>query len=334
VEPAVYASPGGQVEAPLRQPPAEPGRPFVVVLDLPAARGDPTALQYIAAAADPWPGALALWRSADGTSFSPVQIFEVPAIVGRTRTALAPGPLWRWDPTAVEVEISSGTIPSIPEQAALAGGNLFALRGADGRWEILSAAVAELIGERTYRLSRLLRGLSGSEPEAARTVPPGATIVRLDDAVVPLTAALSDLGQTWRYRVGPADRDHADDGAVAFSATAGPDALKPLSPVRVRARRSAEGVEISWIRRTRRDGDAWEPLDVPLGEDREAYDVDILDGGAVVRTLSASEPRAVYSVIDEAADFGGQQATLSLRVAQLSAAVGRGFERSVVLPVT
>jgi hypothetical protein len=121
---------------------------------------------------------------------------------------------------------------------------------------------------------------------------------------------------------------------VAFSATAGPDALKPLSPVRVRARRSAEGVEISWVRRTRRDGDAWEPLDVPLGEDREAYDVDILDGGAAVRTLSASEPRAVYSVIDEAADFGGQQATLSLRVAQLSAAVGRGFERSVVLPVT
>ena len=34
-----------------------------------------------------------------------------------------------------------------------------------------------------YRLSRLLRGLAGSEPQAARSVPSGATIVRLDEAV-------------------------------------------------------------------------------------------------------------------------------------------------------
>ena len=84
-------------------------------------------------------------------------------MIGRTTTALAPGPLWRWDPRAVlDVEFSSGALSSIDDEAALAGGNLFALQGADGRWEILSAARAELIGERSYRLSRFLRGLAGS----------------------------------------------------------------------------------------------------------------------------------------------------------------------------
>jgi hypothetical protein len=104
--------------------------------------------------------------------------------------------------------------------------------------------------------------------------------VRLDDAVAPVTATLSDLGQTWTYRVGPAGRDHGDDDAVEFTATAGPDALKPMSPVHVRAKRVAGAIEISWLRRTRRDGDPWEPLDVPLGEDVSACKVDILKRGA------------------------------------------------------
>ncbi len=42
------------------------------------------------------------------------------------------------------------------------------------------------------------------------------------------------------------------------------------------------GVTIRWIRRTRADGDSWTG-EVPLGEDSERYEVDILvrhDGGA------------------------------------------------------
>src|SRR3712207_8333536 len=55
-----------------------------------------------------------------------------------------------------------------------------------------------------------VRGLGGSEPEASRTVPSGAVLVCLDKAAVPLTSSIEDLGRTWRYRIGPADRDHAD----------------------------------------------------------------------------------------------------------------------------
>ena len=334
VEPAVFETPGSAAPGPVRRPPPMPGKPLAVVLDLPAARGSPTGLQHLAVAADPWPGAMSVWRSGDGGSFRLHRTLVLPALIGRTRNALAPGPLWRWDPRSVlEVEISSGALASVPDEAALAGDNLLALRGPDGLWEILAAARAELVGERTYRLSRFVRGLAGSEAAAARTVPSGALLVRLDEAVVPLTTSLDDLGQTWRYRIGPAGRDHADPAVEEVSATVGPLALAPFAPVRVTARREPGGIRLAWTRRTRVDGDAWEPLDVPLGEASEGYEIDIFDGTGLRRRLTATEPTVLYPAADELADFGAPQATLSVGIAQMSAVVGQGIERAATVPV-
>ena len=41
--------------------------------------------------------------------------------------------------------------------------------------------------------------------------------------------------------------------------------------------RSSGDIAISWIRRTRSGGDNWELPEVPLGEESESYEVDILD---------------------------------------------------------
>ncbi|HVL74270.1 MAG TPA: hypothetical protein VM434_20540, partial [Beijerinckiaceae bacterium] len=250
----------------------------------------------------------------------------------RTLGPIAPGPVWRWHRGSVDVEISGGGLASVGDAAALAGENAFAVRGPDGRWEILCAAQAELIGPRTYRLSRLLRGLGGSEAEAARSVPAGALAVRLDPALVPLTDAVADLGVPWLYRVAPTERDHADPSAVAFTATAGADALRPLAPVHVRARREPGGIRIRWIRRTRRDGDAWEPAEVPLGESLEAYALDVLQGATTLRSFVVGVPECLYPAADELADFGAPQADLAVRVAQTNA-FGRGFETTVTVPV-
>ncbi|WP_445501820.1 baseplate multidomain protein megatron [Microvirga sp. G4-2] len=334
VEPAVFERPGSSISKPVRRPPPVPGKPQVVILDLPAALDDPTPLQYIAVAADPWPGAVTVWRSGAGTSFNSHRIIDLPAIIGRTKTALPSGPLWRWDPQAVlDIEISSGAIASLDDETVLAGGNLFAVKGTDGRWEILSAARAEMVGERTYRLSRFLRGLAGTEPEASRSVLEGALIVRLDEAIAPLTSDLADLGLTWRYRVGPAGRDHADPAMTEIAARVEREALKPQSPAHVSLRREAGGVRISWIRRTRQSGDGWEPVDVPLAEDAERYEIDILKAGSVVRTLTSSQTSILYPASQEDFDFDAPQTMLSLRIAQVSAITGRGFERSVALPV-
>ncbi len=325
VEPAVFETPGSRIERVERRPPATPGKPHVVVLDLPFANGDPTILQYLAAFADPWPGALAIWRSGDGESFAQHGFIPAPAQIGVTETALAPGPLWRWDrASTLDVLMSAGSIASVPEAAVLGGANSFALVGADGVCKIVAAAHAELIGERRFRLSGLLRGLGGSEEATGRALPPGATIVRLDETIVPLARGLSELERDWFYRVGPVGRDHADQAVVSFEAAAGRAALKPLSPVHVRARREEAGVRISWVRRGRIEADAWEPLDIPLGEESEAYAVEILDGEALLRRIETREPFALYAASDELSDLGSPRASLSLRVMQLSATVGEG----------
>ena len=184
-----------------------------------------------------------------------------------------------------------------------------------------------MIGDRRFTLSRFLRGLAGTEPEAGRPVAAGAMVVRLDEAVVPLTNALQDLGRPWRYRVGPAGRDHADPAVVELTGTARTEALKPMSPVHVTGSRTGEGIRLAWIRRTRRDGDAWEPVDVPLGEDFERYEVEIIRGNSAVRVLATPLPAVLYPASHELADFGTPQATLRIRVTQMSATVAHGFAR-------
>ncbi|WP_210485633.1 baseplate multidomain protein megatron [Microvirga antarctica] len=326
IEPAVFETPGGTMARPVKRPPKVAGKPAVLILDLPVSTADPTPLQYLAVAADPWPGAVSVYRSGTGASFDAHRLLDLPAVIGVTQSDLAAGPLWRFDPKAVlDVQISSGTIAAIDDEAALAGGNLFAVQGPDGRWEILSAARSKMIGEKRFRLSRMLRGLAGSEAEAGRVVPAGAPIVRLDEAVVPLTTDLRDLGQTWRYRIGPAGRDHADPSFIEMAATAGSDPLRPLSPVRLRAARQAGDIRITWQRRTRLDGDGWEPVDVPLSEATEAYEVEILRDSSVIRTLTCTQPEVIYPLAQELSDFGVAQDVLTLRVVQLSAVVGRGF---------
>jgi hypothetical protein len=336
VDPAIFMAAGRALPPPSRprQPPVIAGRPACVLLDLPASAADQTAIQHIAVAADPWPGAVAIWRSLDGSSFSLHAVADLPAVIGRTLTPVPPGAVWVFDrATAIEAEFSAEALSSVGEAGALGSESLFALGGPDGRWEVISAASIELTGPRRYRLSGLLRGLGGTESLAARPVPAGALVVRLDEGVMPVASHPADLGRTCLYRVGPADRDHADPSYVQLAAAIGGAALMPLAPVRLAAKRSAAGIEITWIRRTRLGGDNWELAEVPLSEEREAYLLEIRDGPTIVRSLEVTATAALYTAAHELADFGSPQSELSVRVAQLSAAIGRGFAAEAILPI-
>ena len=69
-------------------------------------------------------------------------------------------------------------------------------------------------------------------------------------------------------------------------------------------------------------------VDVPIGEASESYEVEIYDGSGyatVKRTLTASTPAAAYTSAQQVTDFGANQATLYVRVYQISATVGRGY---------
>ncbi|MBI1204013.1 MAG: hypothetical protein GC182_16040 [Rhodopseudomonas sp.] len=305
--------------------PAAIGPAHALALDLPALTADlPVPLARIAVFADPWPGAVVIYGSTDGVSFARNATALAPAIVGETLDDLPAGPTGRWHSLGFRVQLYGGVLSSLSDDAVLAGGNVAALRQADGRWEVIQFASAELVGNGVYNVSRLLRGQSGSEQAMTPVLAAGAPFVLLDPQVVTVASGIAALERMLQLRVAAAGRDIGDPATLALDVTPHATALKPLAPVHIKARRGDAGVTISWVRRTRVDGDSWEG-EVPLGEDTERYEVDIMAGTTVLRTLGVATPSALYAAADELADFGSAQASLSLRVAQVSATVGRGF---------
>jgi hypothetical protein len=141
---------------------------------------------------------------------------------------------------------------------------------------------------------------------------------------------LNALDRPILVRLAAAGRNHDDPTAVALTVTPQATALLPLSPVHVKASRESSGVRISWIRRTRIDGDGW-GVEVPLGEDIEAYTLDIFSGGSIVRSIACNASEALYANADELADFGAPRSSLHLRVSQMSATVGAGHPPELTL---
>lgn len=331
VEPAIYRGPAagaGEAERAPKVTPRIAGRPDALILALPIARETPPPLQSLAAFADPWPGGLAIWRAAEGMPFALAGVVQVASIMGETLTELAPGPLWRTDRhAAVDIRLRGGVLASVSPEAALAGANALALIDASGGIEIVTAARVELIGPRIFRLSQLVRGLGGSEPAAARSLAPGARAVVLDGAALPLTTSPDDIGRHIRYRIGPPDADVAAPSLRELSATVSAAPLRPLAPVRPQARRRPTGVVLSWIRRSRIDGDSWEAAEIPLGEESERYRVTIRAGDEVRRVVEVGTAAMLYELPDELADFGSPQSALDIELSQLGAAAGVGLAR-------
>ncbi|MFG1229373.1 baseplate multidomain protein megatron [Xanthobacter wiegelii] len=306
--------------------PGASGPPAVRVLDLPAlSEAEPVPLQWLAAAASPWPGTLAIWRSTDGATFETLAPITASATFGILTAPLPPGPLWRFDRhNWMEVTLETSLLVSASEAEVLAGTNLLVLLADDRAPEIVAFTEAELVDAGSYRLTGLLRGLAGTEGAGAEAWPAGTRIVRLDGTLVSVASGVAALGRSFIYRVGSARDDQGAEEVTEVSATVSGRALAPLSPVHVRARRTGAGVALSFIRRTRIAGDGWEAVEVPLGEASEAYRLDILDGGTVRRTFTLASPEALYAAADEITDFGAPQSEFTVRIAQLSASVGAG----------
>ncbi|MGQ3359101.1 MAG: baseplate multidomain protein megatron [Phreatobacter sp.] len=313
--------------------PAGTGRPAVAILALPPlSEAEPVPLAWCAAAADPWRGPFTVWRGGEGLGDEAIGTLERPSLMGRTLTPLGAGRPWLWDRGAsLTVELVGGALAGQPEAAVLGGANALALAHPDGGWEVLQFRDAVLLAARTYALSQLIRGQRGTE-HLTGPVPPGASVVMLDGPLVPLGSGLDLVGRPFRYRIGSSVLLAADPAVAEVEATADMTALTPFAPVHVRARREAEGIRISWIRRTRLGGDGWDVAEVGLGEAAERYLLTIRAAdGAPLRSVETAAPAHLYPAADEAADFGAPQAALRLSIAQVSAVAGPGHALDAVL---
>jgi len=237
------------------------------------------------------------------------------------------------------VDLLSGTLESVTDLPLFGGANALAIQSTPGVWEIVQAGEVELIAPSRYRLTRLLRGQRGTEGAMGNPAPAGARVVVLDDSLASLPIAEADLGIPWNWRIGPASRPVTDETYVAQAFTPAGAGLRPFSVAHVeqpwRMARSPGDLTIRWTRRSRSlAADSWGGLEVPLGEEIEAYEVEILDGATVKRVLSVTTTSAVYTAAQQTADWGaplGPGDTLDIRIYQLSALVGRGAPKTVTL---
>ena len=131
----------------------------------------------------------------------------------------------------------------------------------------------------------------------------------------------------------------SDASYAALAFTQAGRGLVPFAPVHVaqpwRTARSPGDLTIRWTRRSRAlVADAWEQVEVPLAEDLESYDVQILDGAVVKRTLTSTTTSVLYTAAQQTTDWGaplGPGQTLAIRIYQLSNRLGRGDPATVTL---
>lgn len=269
----------------------------------------------------PFRGVSLFRPTSDGLDYAVAATAEAPSTIGDTLTVLAAGSTSSFDrANSVEVQLACGTLESATDERLLDGANAVVIGN-----EILQFGSAELLGPGRYRLSRLLRGRLGSEDRVV-THPVGTRFVLLDlgRQVRPQFSTQGiDLPIAWRYA--PLPQGPSGDQAVTVTFTNEGEGLRPWSPVHLRGVRDPAGnLNLTWVRRTRFGGWWLDRGDVPLHEEREAYEIDILAGANVRRTLTADQPAATYSAAEQIADFGSLQASVAVKIYQMSGAIGRG----------
>ena len=338
---AVYDLPPGEPRPATLSTPTVFGAPDIVLMDLPQLREDqPAHRPFVAAHAKPWPGEVAVYRSAATDGFALLTSFGTRARMGVLAADFHTGPVSRLDlGNTLVIDLYSGTLESVTDITLLGGANALAVETGAGQWEIVQAGTAELIATDRYRLTRLLRGQRGTEGAVVSMAPTGARVVVLDTAVASLPISEADLGLPWNWRIGPASKPVSDETFVAATFTPEGAGLRPFSVCHVeqpwRTARSPGDLTIRWTRRSRSlAADTWGAGDVPLAEDSEAYEVEIRDVGALKRTLISTTTSVLYGAAEQIADWGtllGPGDNLDIRIYQLSALIGRGAVRSVTL---
>lgn len=345
-DPAIYTSTAGGVQA--LGVPAQAvvlaGPSAMYLMDIPLLRDAEEGLGiYVAAGGlggEAWPG-LSIQKSTDGETYDTPFLF-VPsarnAAQGATESVLPDHDACTWDRTStLTLRLARGALTSAGELAVLNGANALLVGE-----EILQFANANLNADGSYTLDTFLRGRRGSEWATASHALGERVVVLNDTTLNRVNLPDSDLDSLRFYKAVTVG-GLASEG-VERALTLRGRALMPYAPVDLRGARAGSPLDwtITWKRRTRLGG-AWkDAVDVPLGEESEGYEVDILNGSAVVQTITAtasaggsvvspSSRQAIYTGADQISDFGSEQATLDLRLYQLSATVGRGFPAAAAL---
>ncbi|WP_377186984.1 baseplate multidomain protein megatron [Ruegeria meonggei] len=326
IEPAVYAPADLPDDVVTEKPFVAPVPVLPLFMDLPLITGSEVPhAPYLATTANPWPGNVAVYSAASDEDYTLQEVISGQAVIGFTDTPLRRASAGIWDEGApLRVKLIGGVLTSRPRAALLNGANLAAIGdGTPGNWEVFQFADASLQESGVYTLSGRLRGQLGTDANMPDIWPEGSTFVLLDQRVYQTGLLRSERRVAKHYRIGPATRGYDDPSFSHHVEAFEGNGLRPYAPVHVQATRSSTGDHLTWIRRTRLDGDDWAGLEVPLAEESESYIVQVWANGAQVREQIVTEPIWLYTAAMKATD--GVNGTYDVQVAQVSASYGPGL---------
>lgn len=300
---AGVAAPPADAGAPVAQADLLHGPTSLLVADLPMPDDTPLAAPLVvAAAAGPqagWRGAELFVEDAVTAALTSIGGTALPAIMGTTVSALsgaASAALFDLAST-LDVQLLNAAMQlTNADDAALLRGANQALVGK----EVIQFGLASQTGPTSWRLSRLLRGRRGTEWAMAGHSA-GEQFLLLDQAsLLPVPASYAVTGSSLLMDA----ISIGDTTPAQASAYVGGQAILPLSPVHARAVASSGGWQISWVRRSRLGWQWIDRADAPLGEEQEAYRVDLIKAGTIYRSITTSASQWTYDAAMITVDHG------------------------------
>ncbi len=303
-------------------------------LDIPLLRdADDSPGYYVAARGSNtnWPGGI-VQASANDVDYSTVAEVAESAVMGETTTALGDwtGPFVVDERNTVTVTVAHGELSSATRDAILLDGTLNAILVGDEVIQYITATPVST-SPNVYTLSRLLRGRRGTEWAMTGHAAGERVVLLRTQGLRRVAVQAAEVGAL-RYLRGVTNGRLASSADAEQHTPAGVSS-KPFAPVDLRAARAVDGsFSISWLRRSRLATTFTGPAGsvVPLGETSEAYQVDVMSGSTVLRTMAVTAAELDYTAAMQVDDFGAVQSTVTFRVYQMGA-LGRGYAAEATL---
>lgn len=308
-----------------------PGDTTLINLDAPLLRDtDPASGFYwaVTAASDGWRGATIKRSSDGGSTYGIVSDVVLRSPIGNVTGVVPSGPTVTWDrSTTITVTLthSSNTLESVDELLVLNGNNAAWIGpSGGGEGEVVQFATATLVAPLTYELTDLLRGRLGTEHAVGSHGANEVFVLLKSGRLGGSDFGTNDWDKERLYKPVSFLNDELITDAQSFTNTG--VRAKPLSPVHVAGSRDgSNNLTVTWLRRSRLRQPGLGGGTLPLGETTEAYEVDVLSGATVVRTISVTSETASYSTAQQTADGFTPGDLISVKIYQLSETRGRGY---------
>jgi len=271
-----------------------------------------------------------LYRSFDGDTYGVVSSrYGVTPVVGlvKTVTGSPDATVEAIDATTeLQVTILSGDtadLVTITEAEMLAGGNK-ALIGKEGRWVIIYFKTVS-VTDKIATISNIVWS-SPFYQSFLDSLGAGDYFVFLQTGHhVRFSGEVTKLGDDIFYKA-------ASDAFPVSSVPTEAHSLvgraeMPFPPLHLNAVIDGSDIDLTWDWRSRLYAGSILPGsdNSALGEATLSFEIDIMDGATVKRTLTATTNSKTYLAADITTDFGSMPADLTFRIYQISAMVGRGY---------